>query len=404
MANSDSEQQALAQAFQAFNELSTRLTGSYRELEQRVERLSRELASARDQRLAELAEKERLANRLSHLLAALPAGVVVLDAHGVVQTANPTATRLLGSPLEGIRWTTIYARAVAASSGADGELELHGGRRVTLSSCDLGQEPGRIVVLQDVTEARALQALADRQQRLSAMGEMAASLAHQIRTPLASALLYVGHLSARDLGSADRERIAGRIGARLRHLEQLVQDMLSFVRGDPRERGTLAVAELVEPLRQGLAPQIDALGARLDCRAGNAPPVRAQRETLLGALNNLVTNALQAAGAGARVSLCIDTAADGRARITVHDDGPGIPAALAERIFEPFFTTRAQGTGLGLAVVREVVRSHGGEITLAPGQGAGATFIIHLPPAGRDMPLAGRWTDIRERQAIEVDS
>src|SRR5699024_8827775 len=172
------------------------------------ERLSRELAAARDQRLIELAEKERLANRLSHLLAALPAGVIVLDAQGVVQTANPAAAELLGSPLEGIAWPAVYGRAVAGAGGADSELELNGGRRVTLSSCDLGGEPGRILVLQDVTEARALQALADRRRRLSAMGEMAASLAHQIRTPLASALLYVGHLGARNLGNADRERIA----------------------------------------------------------------------------------------------------------------------------------------------------------------------------------------------------
>lgn len=371
----------LTEAFQAFNALSAQLAGSYRELEQRVARLSRELAAARDQRLAELAEKERLASRLSHLLAALPAGVIVLDAEGVIQTVNPAAVELLQPPLEGLLWATVYARAVAGASEAEAELELHSGRRVTLSTRNLGREPGRILVLQDVTEARALQAEADRHRRLSAMGEMAASLAHQIRTPLASALLYAGHLNQPALADADRHRIAGRIAARLRHLEQLVRDMLSFVSGGARVRHPLALSGLIEPLRQALMPQLDALSAHLDCRVDGAPSVCGHRDALLGALGNLVSNALQAAGTGAQVDLRIDGAPDGRARIRISDNGPGVAAALRERIFEPFFTTRAQGTGLGLAVVREVVRSHGGDIDVAPNHGAGATFIIHLPPS-----------------------
>jgi two-component system sensor histidine kinase FlrB len=109
--------------------------------------------------------------------------------------------------------------------------------------------------------------------------------------------------------------------------------------------------------------------------------VRANAPSLVSAVLNLATNALQAAAADLNLELLARRGAAGCAQIVVSDDGPGIPAHIRERIFEPFFTTRSRGTGIGLAIVKSVVEAHQGSVTLADTE-RGATFIIELPAEG----------------------
>ena len=172
----------LEQAFAAFNAHSAQLEDAYRELKSQVGVLTRELAAARRERERQQAEKQRLARRLDGLLGALPGGVLVLDGDGRIFECNTAATALLGEPLLEQRWQDVVTRAGAVL--ADGELTLANGRRVGISRRRLDGEPGHILLLTDVTETRRLQALLARNERLSEMGEMAARLAHQIRTPL----------------------------------------------------------------------------------------------------------------------------------------------------------------------------------------------------------------------------
>ncbi|GAB6039992.1 sensor histidine kinase [Endothiovibrio diazotrophicus] len=381
--------QRLEDAFNVFNEMSLSLEASYRDLENQVARLHEALAVANSERLRELAEKEQLANRLERLLEALPAGVLVLDGDGVVRECNPAAVDLLGKPLLGERWREVTLRAFERSGGNGDEIVLQDGRRVSVSVRSLGSEPGQIVLLKDVTETRALQEMVARQQRLTAMGEVAAGLAHQIRTPLASALLYISNLGRPNLDAAGRARFAERIRDRLRHMERMVNDMLVFARGGSTDSEAVALDGLLADLAQTLEPQLAAVGGgiEVDQRVAGVT-LHGNREALLGALINLGANAIQAVGEGVRLRVDVRLEGAGFVAVRVADNGPGIGEDIRETVFEPFFTTRPDGTGLGLAVVRNVVEAHHGRIELEqPQAGEGACFAIRLPTGERRQAL-----------------
>lgn len=376
----DPRSQALADAFEAFNQMSSQLEQSYRELEQRVAQLNTELAEARSERLRELAEKARLVDRLQTLLETLPAGVLVLDGVERVRDCNRLAVDQLGEPLLGESWSVITARAFSLEESHGAELALRDGRRVNIASRPLDSEPGRILVLQDVTDSHALQERVNRQQRLSALGEMAASLAHQIRTPLSAAVLYATHLGKDHLPAGDRARFAGRLGERLRHLERLVNDMLSFARGGSGGAEHFGLHDLLENFQQTIEGELQAAGAQWRLR-NTAPDMQicGNRDALVSALGNLVTNSLQAMPHGAVLDVQVQADANGEIELRLRDNGPGIPAAERERIFNPFFTTRPGGTGLGLAVVQATLRAHHGDVHLEAPAGGGCEFVLRLP-------------------------
>jgi two-component system sensor histidine kinase FlrB len=213
------------------------------------------------------------------------------------------------------------------------------------------------------------------------MGELAAGLAHQIRTPLAAALLYASQMTLPGRTTEDQARCAERTVSSLKQLDKLVNDMLAFAHGGAA-REVVSVSALLEQVAQWLRPALRR-GIRLTIRT-QAPDltVRANAPSLVSAVLNLATNALQAAAADLDLELLARRTAGGRAQIVVSDNGPGVPAHIRARIFEPFFTTRALGNGIGLAVVRSVVEAHQGSVFLAesaPGTPGGATFIIDLP-------------------------
>jgi len=370
----------LEEAFGLFRDVSARLADSYHLLEMRVAQLNDELAQTRAEREREQSENGRLANRFEHLISALPAGVVVLDSHGRIQDCNPMAAELLGEPLRGLAWNEIIARAFDPRPNDGHEISLRDGRLVSVATRALDPEPGQIVLLTDLTSTRRLQEQVARNERLSAMGEMTASLAHQVRTPLAAALLYASHLTRPQLADADRLRAADRILSRLRHLERLVSDMLVFARGGGALLEEVSVTALLAEIRQALEPQLTAAACqlRVDNRAADTV-LQANREALAGALLNLVTNAIEACGSGGDIRLEAALARDGQLELRVRDNGLGIAPDVQARLFEPFFTTRANGTGLGLAVVQAVARAHAGSAWVESAPGQGATFGLRLP-------------------------
>ena len=380
----DGQVRALEEAFRTFSQLSENLTASYRVLENRVAELTAELTVARGDNAAHWEEKERLASRLQSLLHALPGGVIVVDGAGCVQQCNPAAITLLGEPLLGIAWRNIILRAFAPRSDDGHEISLRDGRLVSIATTPLGIEPGQILLLTEVTETRRLQQRLNHHQRLSAMGEMAASLAHQIRTPLASALLYASHLQRPTLELAERQRIGEKIQSRMRHLEHLVNDMLLFSRGATAGSEEVAVADLLNEVRKVFDANMMTDGVCLDIDdAAPGATLQGSRETLLSALMNLVTNALQASGARGQVQLqamyVLEQSGIATVDLVVSDKGPGIPAEIQARLFEPFFTTRAQGTGLGLAVVQAIAQGHHGVAWFESTPGVGSRFAMRLP-------------------------
>lgn len=373
----------LEEAFGLFTEVSEQLSASYRQLEARVAQLTEELAEARAARERSHDESGRLANRLQHLLGALPAGVVVLDIHGRIQEHNPAAAELLGMPLRGVSWMEVIARAFDPRPRDGHEISLKDGRLVGVATRALDPEPGQLVLITDLTATRALQDALARNERLSAMGEMVASLAHQVRTPLATALLYASQLGRTPLADADRQRMADKILERLRNLERQVSDMLLFARGGAAILEPLALAGLIEGLAQTVAPQLEASGCRL--RIDNRAPdtvLPANREALSGALLNLLENAISVCSGDGEIALEAEVV-DAHLELRVRDNGPGIAPEIAARVFEPFFTTRASGTGLGLAVVQAVAQAHGGTAWVQSVPGQGATFGLRLPMRSR---------------------
>ncbi|WP_344815640.1 sensor histidine kinase, partial [Marinobacter xestospongiae] len=336
------DDQAVGTALDLFNQMSRQITDSYRTLESRVNQLSGELTAESLQRQRELEEKEQLADRLSTLLSALPAGVVVLDSQGVVTQSNPAAVGLLGEPLEGERWVSIIQRCFAPRRDDGHEVSLKDGRRVSIEIRTMENQPGQLILLTDLTETRQLQTQLAHAQRLSAMGKMVASLAHQIRTPLSAAILYGGHLSEQDLDPELRQRCASRLMSRLTHLEQQVRDMLIFARGETR----LAEELPAEALVSGLGSALEAInlggGAQVTLTSDiTGLSLLCNRDALVGACTNLVNNSIEAGAT--RVDVRLTRTGQGL-EIRVQDNGPGFAANEAGQMMEAFYTTKSHGT------------------------------------------------------------
>ena len=385
----DLKAQELQRAFDVFNQVSLELTQAYEGLQGRVESLTVELAVANGELRRQYQEKEALSERLSLLLNALPAGVVALDSKAIISEANPVARSMLGDAIIGGDWPAL-AQARLAATDAPGEWQLSK-RRVGIAESPLDSAGGRLLLIHDITTAHELKANVERNQRLAAMGEMAASLAHQLRTPLATALLYSANLAQPDLSDAARTRFSGKATEQLKRLERLIQDVLLFARGESIGRDVIPAASLIADVALTLEPLCREKGVSfcVDSKAGDSI-ITGSRKALSGALLNLLENALQACEgrktAGSEVKL--GALIDGRyLRISVCDTGGGMAPDTQARIFEPFFTTRGQGTGLGLAIALGVARAHGGSIEVRSTPGEGSEFIMLLPAGAANEPL-----------------
>lgn len=375
----------LADAFRVFNELSQHLSISYQGLEEQVAKLHGELAFAHSERLKTLEEKEKLAARLGKLLAALPAGVIVLDADGKVIDCNAVAIDFLGEPLVGEDWLDVVERSLIPVFGNPHERQLSNGKRLNMTvsrdvACNDSADSGQIIVLSDVSEMRNLQDMLNQQKQLSAMGEMVASMAHQVRTPLTTAILYASQMSSPALDTDKRVRFSQKILERLQYLERQVNDMLIFAKDGRLAMESFSLDELLSRLNEAVKESTGS--GNIDLQIVNnaqADSLVGNENALRGALLNLLNNAIDAIGQVGRIQVLVDQLDGNNLRICIKDDGPGIDKALCQRIFEPFFTTKTSGTGLGLAVVDSVVKAHGGQVRVESVVGQGTVFTLLMP-------------------------
>ena len=295
-----------------------------------------------------------------------------------MQEANAAASALLGEAVIGASWASLRDRAFSKANDGQGDLTLRDGRRVNLAQKSL--QPGRLLLLTDITEKRKIEDLLARHRRLAAMGEMAAALAHQIRTPLAAALLYATNARRSELPAEQRDSLLGKAINCLHDLERLIGDMLQFARGATLAGNRFSLDDLLDSVENSLRPILSAGQTLTVTRPLHEFALSGNRETLAGALLNLATNAINAAGSAAQVKL-VARAAGMQAEIAVIDNGPGVPDALRARIFDPFFTSRPDGTGLGLSVARSIARAHHGDVTLVDGSAGHTTFSLRIPAA-----------------------
>lgn len=376
-------QKRLQTAFTAFTDISEQLTSSYLELEQRVGELQSELVQTDQARLREFSAKEVLAERLDIMLNAMPVAVILLDGRGVVAKANSNAEQLLQIALLGEKWIDVINQSFSPQPADGHEVLLKNGRLVSIATQSLNNEPGQIIVITDQTEARLLQKKLNHNRKLSEMGKMTASLAHQIRTPLATATLYADHLGSRDLSKERRIKYADKLKARLIQLEKQVQDMLIFSKGGISLNKNLTVNSLLKILKR----QVSELAVQRDIELvwfdfDTYGQVRCNPDLLLSVFTNLFDNAVEACvNSGINPSVHVRISKDGKGflNLEMQDNGPGMKFDVSQRAMEPFFTTKSTGTGLGLAVTNAVVEAHGGYFKIFNVQKGGACSRIVLP-------------------------
>lgn len=314
------------------------------------------------------------------IIDAMPNAVILLDSHGVVDYCNDNATSLLGHPLKSYLWRELVNELFAPKADDWHEVSLRNGRRVRLDTSVVNEKPGQLIVLTDLTETRRLQNRISHLQRLSSMGKMVASLAHQIRTPLSAAILYAQNLKQGTISTVKQQRFSGKLLSRLHSLEQQVNDMLLFAKsGEQPMLEELNTNSLIQQVMMNTESYAEQHQVRINCIDESVGVVlRANQTALVGAIQNLINNAVDASQPGQEVLVKTDVD-DASWRVSVIDAGAGIPAEKQDSVFTPFFTEKSNGTGLGLAVVQTVIKAHNGHIDWESQLGKGSRFTLSLP-------------------------
>ncbi|MBO1272401.1 HAMP domain-containing histidine kinase [Shewanella sp. 4t3-1-2LB] len=336
-----------------------------------------ETISHRGREWIQVKEAANMSNRMEHILQAMPSGVVILNGDGIVTDANPVAESLLDIPLVGERWLSIINRSFAPRKDDGHEVSLRKGRRVKLAITPLTPEPGQLIMITDLTETRLLQQNLSHLQRLSALGKMVANLAHQIRTPLSAALLYAANLGNPRLEQSSRHRFQEKLLDRLGELERQVNDMLLIAKGKQEQLGErVHMSDVIQQVMMNCEPICEKRRVVLEADILSDGEILANLHGLSSAINNLVMNSVEAESSKIVLQVIRTT---NTVSLTVADNGHGLDKKLQRKVLEPFYTTKTHGTGLGLAVVQSVVKSHGGQLSLSCEPGQGCSFTLTFP-------------------------
>jgi two-component system sensor histidine kinase FlrB len=358
-----SELQDLKSAFSLFMEASKTLEAEYAALNQRVQSLDADLVRAHQ--------------TVSTLLDALPAAVILVE-FGAITQYNQAALSLVPTLKPGEKWDIPMHWQ---PSGRTNEFKVS--TETTVKNLQLTQISvnNRIVIqIQDITDN--VKAVADQEKidRLIAMGELSASIAHQIRTPLSTAILYCDHLKSDALNTEKRKLSAEKIQNQLLYLDRLTSKMLRFIGA----QAPLTKNWNLNSLVQMSFAQVEGISKRNSVKIDiNLHPsdiqVMADKDMLCSAIVAVLENAVQASKIGGKfVRIDVRSNSD-RHEVLIQDSGPGISEKMVNRLFEPFATDRSTGTGLGLSVAQNTLRAHNGSISGFNRPSGGATFIISLP-------------------------
>jgi signal transduction histidine kinase len=223
-------------------------------------------------------------------------------------------------------------------------------------------------------------------EKMAVVGTFAAGLAHEVRNPLNSIALQLSILERRvaplEAGlSRELKELVGVIREEVKRLDNLVGDFLQFSRTNRLGHRLTSLDALIDEVARLLGPEARAAGVTLTCLKGAAPPLRVDAQKIKQVVINLVQNAIEAMPGGGVVTV-ESSLRDGRVRMVVRDNGPGLPEGLD--VFQLFVTTKARGTGLGLSIAQQIVLEHGGAISAESSPGQGATFTVTLPTATDD--------------------
>jgi len=395
----------LMQAFSRFTEASTSLEAAYQELQHKADQLSIELEQANRQLQLNLAEKERVKNYLHNILESLANGVLVIDTDGQMKLCNRAACALLGIS-EGPVATDISVKEIIGShpiyrlideslvnprTQTEMEMEIarDGGRSLILSASSSPvidseeQIKGINIIIRDITKLRELEQQSKRAERLSAMGEMAVELAHEIRNPLGSIELFASLLNKQMKGEGPAGQWAQQIVVGVRSLNNIISNMLAFSRAAEPQLAPVNLLDLVDETISFIEPIIRQRRIKLKREfVDELIFINGDREMLKQVFLNLLFNGLQALPEEGALSVTVGIR-QGFAQVSIEDTGVGIAPENLKRIFDPFFTTSRRGTGLGLSVAHRIIKQHAGEIEVKSEVGKGSTFTVIIPRQGK---------------------
>jgi two-component system NtrC family sensor kinase len=345
----------------------------------------------------------------------------VLDESGIIHRANRAFADLVDLPVTEVAnrpWISVvppdWADPLARALATDRSVQLKRGsnvfRIVALPVSD-GDRAMSVLVLEDETEMHELRDQLIQSQKMAAIGELVAGVAHDINNPLASVAGFAEYLvdaKTAELPPSMIEPLTA-IQEQAQRAANIARNLLAFTRKGEAHVRTVQIGPILESTLQMLRYQLMAwhLESELNIAEG-LPPVEADHNQLQQVFVNLVHNAAQAmhtSGVGTRIAVSALPVDDGIS-VTVRDDGPGVPADMADRIFEPFFSTRSEGegTGLGLSICQRIIKEHKGSICLVRDSGQGAVFRVELPSgSGPDQQGADAVTQTEALNVLVVD-
>ena len=316
------------------------------------------------------------------IIESIRSGIVTTDREGRITYVNPEFTALtgLGRQVLGEQLGGLLPELGQATGEGETSVQTPRGQRIfryTISQLNDAAAPGTAILLQDETDLRRAQEDLGRADKLAALGELSAGLAHEIRNPLAAMCGSVRMLGAGKGLSEEDRRLMQMVSQEGERLEALVGDFLAFARPSPPQREALDPAELVEHTLAIFSPADSPLHISVTAEAGLR--VNADPALLRQVLWNLLVNARDASGGKGDVAVRVRSQGT-HAVLEVEDHGPGIPSQNLPRIFDPFYTTKQKGTGLGLAIVHRIVEAHGGQVAVESKPG-NTRFSVALPLA-----------------------
>ncbi len=374
--------QALSRALEAFTESSRRMEEAYVALRARVAELDEELQTKNRQ-------LEITSDYLASLLESISDGVIAVDTNENVTHFNRAACAILGyeaSTVIGAPFDVVFTRPFRHQPTlGQATLRAHSGRTVSVAERDSpisgsgGARLGYVKTFQDLSELNALREQLRQVDRLAAIGEMAASVAHEIRNPLGGIRGFTAFL-LNDLPEADdRRRLVEKIDTGARSLERVVNELLDYTRPVEVNPRPACCKEIVS----AAAAFLDSPSEQITFHWNISPDLRvwADADMMRQVLLNVLLNAVQSLGGNPGTVTAEAEADDDTVTITIRDTGCGVSDDDLERIFSPFYTTKEKGTGLGLAICAKIVEGHGGSIHAASSLGQGTAMHIQLPRA-----------------------
>jgi two-component system sensor histidine kinase HydH len=332
------------------------------------------------------------------LVESLPVGLVALDPEGLVAAVNPAACellkqegpRLIGRPAQsalpaplavladrlGPHQTRVETEVVCPTD--DGQHLPLVVNAAWIADAE-GGDAGKILLLKDMSEVRALEAAVKRSERLAAIGSLAGGVAHEIRNPLSSLKGFATYFKQRSPGRPEDEKIAAIMIGEVDRLNRVVGQLLELSRPVTVSPKPLPVRSVIETAVAVVRPRAAEAGVVLEVALPeDTAPVPMDPERMHQVLLNLLINAIEAMGGGGRLQVTVQTMEHG-IEIQVADTGPGIAGEDMDHVFDPYFTTKSTGTGLGLAIVHNIIDAHGGTVTIDSRHGAGTTVRLRLP-------------------------